>query len=253
MPTPNHKWYGWKKDELDQRDLLYTHVISQAALPSKVDLRKYVSTIQNQGALGSCTAQALAGALEMLQNYYKLTDKVNASRLFIYYNERAIEGTINRDSGAYLRDGIKTLAKQGACDEKLWPYKIKDFKKKPTAACYKQAKKYLIDEYMRVPQVLDSLKSALVSSFPIIFGFSVYESFETPAVERTGVVPMPKKSEKLLGGHAVIAVGYDDSKGVFICKNSWGSSWGDKGYFYMPYGYLTTRNLSADFWVIRVP
>lgn len=249
----DNRWYGWKKDELDQRDLIYAFSISLTALPEKVDLRKFCPPVYNQGALGSCTAQALSGSLEMLFNYYKVADKIKPSRLFIYYNERDIEGNVNRDSGAYLRDGIKSLAKQGACDESLWPYKIKDFKKKPTNACYRQAKKYLIDEYMRVPQQLTNLKTALTSSMPIIFGFSVYESFETNQVSKTGIVPMPKKSEKLLGGHAVLAVGYDDTKKVFICRNSWGDKWGDKGYFYMPYDYLTSKNLSSDFWVIKVP
>jgi C1A family cysteine protease len=175
---------------------------------------------------------------------------IDVSRLFIYYNERALEGTIQSDSGAMIRDGIKTLAKQGVCSEKTWPYVISRFSVKPPAACYKEAANRQITSYLRIT-TLDEMRTCLADGFPFVFGFTVYESFETQQVERTGIMPMPKPKERVLGGHAVLAVGYDDKKKQFVVRNSWGTDWGLKGYFMMPYAYLADRNLSDDLWTIR--
>jgi C1A family cysteine protease len=149
-----------------------------------------------------------------------------------------------------LRDGIKTLAKQGVCSEKSWPYKISKFTVKPNVACYKEALKHQIISYHRI-LTLDEMRACLAEGFPFVFGFTVYESFESQEVARTGVVNMPKRSEQVMGGHAVMAVGYDDSQERFIVRNSWGTSWGIKGYFTMPYKYIADRNLSDDVWTIR--
>ena len=242
--------YGWLPDLPDQRDYMFSAVSRvPAILPEKIDLRPQCPAVEDQGQLGSCTANALAGALEFLL----LKDGVpfeDFSRLFIYYNERQIEHTIKSDSGAMLRDGIKTLAAQGVCSEKKWPYKISRFRLKPPPSCYKEAVKHRITSYHRVI-TLDEMRTCLAEGFPFVFGFTVYESFESQEVAQTGRVNMPAKNERQLGGHAVMAVGYDDPEKRFIVRNSWGEAWGMKGYFTMPYQYLADRELSDDFWTIR--
>jgi C1A family cysteine protease len=220
-------------------------------LPSNVDLRGGCPPVYDQGDLGSCTANAIAGALQFNQIKEKLADVFAPSRLFIYYNERVIENTVNEDSGAMIRDGIKSVSKDGAPHEALWPYDISKFKNKPGAAAYKDAAKHKAILYQRLAQTIDQLKGCLASGFPFVFGFAVYESFESQAVAKNGRVPMPKKKEKQLGGHAVLAVGYDEPSKRFIVRNSWGDKWGLAGYFTIPYGYLTDENLADDFWTIK--
>ena len=242
--------YGWMPDLPDQRDYKFSVVYKiPVKLPASVDLRAQCSPVEDQGQLGSCTANALAGALEFLERKDKVAF-ADLSRLFIYYNERVIEHTVSSDSGAMLRDGIKTLAKQGVCTEAKWPYVISQFTKKPTAACYKEGLAHQITSYQRLLTV-DEMRSCLADGYPFVFGFTVYESFESATVARTGVVNMPKPGEKVLGGHAVVGVGYNDAQQRFIIRNSWGTGWGQKGYFTMPYAYLDNRNLSDDFWTIR--
>lgn len=242
--------YGWVPDLPDHRDFLYNQVRAvPPSLPASVDLRSKCSPVENQGQLGSCTANALAGALEFLEleNRTPFTD---LSRLFIYYNERAIEHTIKSDSGAQIRDGVKTLAKQGVCPEKKWPYVISRFEIKPTPACYAEAKKHIITSYHRI-LTLDEMRTCLAEGFPFVFGFTVYESFESQEVARSGVVNMPDSGERVVGGHAVLGVGYSDKQRRFIVRNSWGRGWGQHGYFTIPYGYLASRNLADDFWTVR--
>jgi C1A family cysteine protease len=242
--------YGWVPDLPDRRDILFGVVRKVAAkLPPSVSLLPGCSPIEDQGQLGSCTGNALAGAVEFLEKKDQ-RPFVDVSRLFIYYNERVIEHSVNSDAGAMIRDGIKTLAKQGACSEKSWPYVISKFKVKPTPACYKEAAQHQITSYQRI-LTLDEMRTCLADGFPFVFGFTVYESFESQQVAKTGVVPMPTSGERVLGGHAVLAVGYDDKKKRFIVRNSWGTGWGLKGYFTMPYAYLADRNLSDDLWTIR--
>jgi C1A family cysteine protease len=241
--------YGWNPDIPDQRDYLYKGIMPKIAIPSKIDLRKTCSAIEDQGNLGSCTAQALVGALEFLEVKDKVP-YVNLSRRFLYYNERVIYHSVNEDSGAMIRDGIKSLYHEGVCTERKCPYRISSFASKPSKASYVDALEHQIIEYRRL-LAIQEMKVCLADGFPFVFGFSVYESFESDEVTKTGIASMPKRSESLLGGHAVLAVGYDEIAKSFLVRNSWGTKWGMKGYFTLPYGYFTNRNLSDDFWTIR--
>jgi C1A family cysteine protease len=248
-----NKRYGWIPDIPDQRDFLYAAPTAfLRALPPKVDLRRKCPPIYDQGQLGSCTANAIAGAVEFDQIKEQLPQVFVPSRLFIYYNERVIEGTVDSDSGAMLRDGIKTVAKQGACPEPMWPYIIGKFKTKPSPASYTEAAKHTAVTYQRLVQSLTQMQGCLASGYPFVFGFTVYESFESDTVARTGHASMPESGEPLVGGHAVCAVGYDTTQRWFICRNSWGTQWGMRGYFTIPFAYLVDTDLSADFWTIRV-
>jgi C1A family cysteine protease len=252
MPRKN-QGYGWTPDLPDHRDHMYAAPpMVVAALPSKVNLRSKCPPVVDQGNLGSCTANAIGNAHRFEQMKQGQPNSFLPSRLFIYYNERAIEGTVNSDSGAMIRDGIKTIANQGVCPEKLWPYNIGKFTKKPSSTCYKEALKHQAISYQRLVQSPSQMKGCLASGYPFVFGITVYESFESPAVAKTGTVPMPGSGEKVLGGHAILAVGYDDAKQRFTVMNSWGTGWGDKGYFTIPYGYLADTDLAADFWTIRL-
>jgi C1A family cysteine protease len=248
------KRYGWVADTPDQRDHLYAApAVNLGKLPPHVDLRPQCpKVVYDQGQLGSCTGNAIAAAIQFDRLKQKRKPDFIPSRLFIYYNERDMEGTIASDSGAQIRDGIKSVAKLGDCPETEWPYDIARFAIKPAASCYRDAIRYKAVLYQRVPQTVNQMKGCLASGYPFVFGFSVYESFEGTQVAKTGVVTMPSSSEKQLGGHAVLAVGYDDKQQRFIVRNSWGKSWGMAGYFTIPYAYLNDDNLAADFWTIRV-
>jgi C1A family cysteine protease len=242
--------FGWVPDLPDARDFLYSApeaVLTK--LPKKVDLRSKMPPVYDQGQLGSCTANAIGAAFEFDQIKEGLTDFM-PSRLFIYYNERAMEGTIDTDSGAMIRDGMKSVAKLGVCTETTWPYDISQFTEKPPKTAYDEASEHQAVIYRRVLGNLHQMQGALASGYPFVFGFSVYESFMSAEVAKTGEVPLPPRGEQLIGGHAVVAVGYDDKIQRFIVRNSWGPGWGMKGYCTMPYGYLTDPGLSRDFWAI---
>ncbi len=246
-----NQWYGWVPDRPDQRDKLYAAIARPPKkLPSSVDLRPGCSPVEDQGKLGSCTANALVGNLEFLE---KKGDKpvTDLSRLFIYYNERAMEGTVNEDSGAMIRDGVKSLVKLGVCTEKKWPYTISKFAVKPPPACFKEALKRQLLSYHRILG-LQQMKQCLAEGYPFVFGFSVYERFESQTVAKTGQLDLPKPSEQQMGGHAVMAVGYDDARKRLTIRNSWGTDWGLQGYFTMPYDYAANTNLADDFWTLRV-
>lgn len=241
------KRMGWMPDLPDRRDFLFSarpHVL----LPSRVDLRPHCSPVQDQLDLGACTAFAIVGALEYLQRVRHRPSR-QLSKQFLYYQERVIERTVKQDAGAQIRDGIKACAKIGVSMESLCRYDTATFTRKPRAAAYVDAAKRTITAYKRI-QTLHGVRTALAAGTPVVFGFSVYDSFESEDVALHGVVPMPKKNEPMIGGHAVLAVGYDDEKRMVLCRNSWSESWGIKGYFWLPYAYIMDRDLSDDFWAI---
>ena len=253
MPrTRSHKRYGWIPDLPDARDHLFAapaRVLQN--LPAAVDLRPNCPPVYDQGELGSCTANALAGADQFDQLRQDSPSPFVPSRLFIYYEERKVEGTIDSDSGAQIRDGVKVMAAEGAPPESDWPYDIGEFTVQPPAQAYTDALLHKVTSYQRILQNLAQMKGCLAAGFPFVFGFTVYESFESDEVAASGVVNMPGALEQVVGGHAVMACGYSDDQQRFIVRNSWGEDWGQAGYFTMPYAYLLSHDLASDFWTLR--
>lgn len=251
--------FGWLPDAPDHRDHVYAAPMSvtPTKLPSTVDLRSKCPPVYDQGQLGSCTSQAIAAAVQFDLIRQGLRVYI-PSRLFIYYNERTLEGSASSDSGAQIRDGIKSVATVGDCDEILWPYVISKFAQKPPALCYKAAKRHRAVLYRRISHNLDLMKGCLAEGYPFAFGVSVYNSFVTQKAYKSGDFPLPAHGEAGPGpggrpeGHAMLCVGYDDTKKLFLIRNSWGPGFGKKGYGTIPYAYLTDSSLSDDFWTIRI-
>lgn len=230
-------------------------------LPPSVDLRPGCSPVMDQGDTSSCTANSAAGCMEFLE-LAELKAKVQApeefdpttfethSRLFIYYNERRIEGTTQEDSGATIADSVQSLSQYGSCPESLWPFNPHALFNKPNKTAYQEGSSHKISTYMRCNDLGD-IKASLAEGFPVLIGITVYDSMMSDDVAATGIVPMPGPDDQVEGGHAVLVVGYDDSKQWVIVRNSWGQGWGDKGYFYLPYAYLQDPDLAEDFWTVR--
>jgi C1A family cysteine protease len=247
---------GWKKDKRDPRDFLFKMLptIPQEKLPASIDLRNKMSSVEQQGGVGSCTANAAVGALEYLK-HDKLESRFlwfkrfkDLSRLFVYWNTRDLDGSVDADGGASIRDTIKALAKFGTCYEKTWPYSETKWAAKPSERCYKEAEQFKSKVYYRAETRLEVL-NALAQRFPVEFGAVLYESFEAAGIG--GTVPMPLSSERQIGGHAMLIVGYSIPSEHFIVRNSWGPTWGDRGYCYLPFTYCRFGDLVDDFWVIK--
>lgn len=251
--------YGWIPDTPDFRDFGFTAKLSpqiEIALPDEIDLRGNCSKIEDQGNLGSCTGNMLAGLREYKDRVQHISPLIDYSRLFAYFYARKQEGSTAYDAGASIRDVIKTMSLYGTCDESLWPYKINKFATQPSQKAILDAANRKITTYHRLDDVPDrsavlhNIQLSLAGREPVGLGISVYESFESSAVAKNGIVPMPKETERLLGGHAIGLFGYSNKSRMLYGRNSWGSSWGDHGYFYLPYDYILNSNLSADMWVI---
>lgn len=245
------KWYGWKKQIPDFRDRHMRQLEEPQALPASASLKHspFMASIFDQLPLGACVGNGVARVGEFVIRQEKQTD-FTPSRLAIYYGARAIEGTVNEDAGCEIRDAIKVIAKQGVATETLWPYVISKFAEKPPAAYYTAAKMHVCISYERVPQTEQGIKSALAAGHPIVYGISVYESFESDQVAKTGTVPMPKSSEQLLGGHCIVMSGY--TKRRTESANSWGVDWGNRGYFTLPWDYVLNPDLTSDLWIVKV-
>jgi len=236
--------YYLSKDIFDSRDFIFKTNINAGNLPKLIDLRNLCPAVYDQGEEGSCTANAGAAAREML--YAK--SNLELSRAFLYYEERNLEGTTTEDSGATLRDCCSAMKLYGICEEQYMPYLTTPISQAPSSSAVKNAFNYKITSYKRLNSLTDVKISLSTDKKPVIIGMAVFESMESENVKNTGILPMPEFTEQELGGHAVLIVGYDDTKKYLIVRNSWGNAWGDKGYFYMSYDYF--NKYVFDKWIL---
>lgn len=246
--------YGWKRDLPSPFDPVHEHMLLSAApIVPEADNRPHWPAPYDQGALGSCTGNGLGGGVHYVLKKEGLVDaKWLPARNFVYWNERSAEGTVMSDAGANIRDGVRVIQNKGVPDEKLWPYSVENFTQRPSALAFKDALKHRALSAGRVAQTHTDLRMATSQGYNIVFGFSVFESFESDEVARTGIVPMPAHGEDLLGGHCAVLVGHSDSRKRYIGRNSWGLDWGIKGYFEIPYDFIENPQLASDFWVVKV-
>jgi C1A family cysteine protease len=254
--------YILARDKPDARDSIYSvkkHEL-HAQLPHHVDLRRLCPRVQDQGDPGTCTAHAVAAAFAFEQRVHRVR-VITPSRLFIFYNERALTGQDSVKCVVRLRDALKAVSKRGVCPESLWPYHedARVLRLKPPKHAFTAASSHKLGKYHRIPighlkpdTFLRHLKYCLADGHPFVFGFTLYEGFESEEVKKSGVMPIPdRKHEKLIGGHAVMAVGYDDRKKAMLIRNSWGTDWGIRGHFWMPYELIKDPTFAHDFWTIR--
>jgi C1A family cysteine protease len=244
--------YSLVRSTPDPRDLQYSAHLGAdfSQLPRQADLRPYCSAVEDQGQTNSCTGHAIVGAMECDANIQGETP-IEYSRLFVYWNERNLEGTTNQDGGAELRDGIKMVAQYGACEEKLWPFDESKVLEKPSLEAFEDALKHKAIRYEAIEQNQDALLHCLgLNQRPVVFGLMIFESFESQEVADSGIVPMPQWHERSMGGHALLIVGYDLDKQMFLIRNSWSKDWGQQGYCWVPFAYILNPQLALDFWTI---
>ena len=257
--------YGWKKDRKDTRDYRFRipqHLLGADKLPALVDLSTspFMPPVYDQGDIGSCVLNALGALDQFIQNRDNPTTAFMPSRLFMYFNTRVVENDVANDDGCTPRDAIKTMQDAGVCPETLapnnWPYVKENLLVQPPDNCVKEAQVHKVVQYEAIPQDLDHIRSCLASGRPFVFGMQVYAQMESEQCAKDGIVEIPGVWARYItgsvGGHGVLAVGYDDAKKLIKVRNSWSDRWGDKGYFYLPYDYITDTGLCDDFWTIDV-
>jgi C1A family cysteine protease len=230
LPPLTHRRFGWKRDKNDERDHKYSP--PEDLIPDTCSLKEKMPAVLDQGDLGSCTANALANAVRFCEKEEK-------------------HSTIDEDCGSAIRDGIKTINKNGVCAESIWPYDIAQFKTKPPKECYEQARLHKSIKYLSLAQDVEHMKNCLNSGYPIIIGFDVFPSMDSVQCAKTGVVPDPEEDEKPIGGHCVLVTGYNDKDKRFEFQNSWGKTWGQRGFGTLSYDYLTNPDIAGNFWTIR--
>ena len=261
LPLLTPRRFGWVRDKDDERD--HKYLPPEDLIPDTSSLREKMPAVLNQENLGSCTANALANAVRFCEKEERHRNTPE-SRLFIYYNERALEGTVDKDCGAEIRDGIKTINENGVCAESIWPYDVTAFKIKPPKECYDQARLHKALRYLSLEQNVEHMRTCLNSGFPIIIGFDVFASIDSVETAKTGTVPDPPTPvsggeggggggavEKPIGGHCVLLTGYDDNTKRFEFQNSWGKGWGKEGFGTLSYEYMTNPDLASSLWTVR--
>lgn len=245
----NPKKNNLQRSAPDRRDHRIALLNTNSKLPSGVNLKSNLPFVFDQGQIGSCTANSAGSMYSWVVNKNKGGVFV-PSRMFLYYNTRVLHGTVSYDSGASLRNTMKALKNNGVCREATWPYLYDKLFTRPTENCYDEGSLRQAISYASVPININTMKT-VVQARPFVLGIFVYSSFYNPSVAKTGIVPVPDiRNEKLLGGHAILVMGYDDRRKSFLCRNSWGTSWGINGDFYLPYAYATNPKIAFDAWVL---
>lgn len=248
--------YNLEKDLIRDSDHILSinlRITHSHAQPLIIDHRSTCPEVYIQGSIGSCSAQALACVFYHNLKKFNFDNVFLPSRLFLYYNTRAMKHSINCDNGGSIRDALKAFHAYGICSEDLWSYDVNNLKITPPANAYIMAQNYDGIIYARVPQLLNQMKQCLLDGYLFVFGMSVYSNFENELFEKTGRgLKQPTSNDTYLGGHAACAVGFNDNEKVFIIRNSWSSEWGDNGYFYLPYDYMLNSDLVFDIWTFRL-
>ena len=248
--------YNLQKDTINEADhtlSINLRVTSTPSQPLNIDHRSTCPDVYKQGSIGSCSAQVLCCVFYHNLKKFHYDNIFNPSRLFLYYNTRAMKHSIDYDNGGSIRDALKAFHEYGICPETSWEYDIDNLKITPPEEAYLFAQDYTGIIYARVPQILNQLKQCLIDGYLFVFGMAVHSNFESQIVETTGRgLQQPTINDIYLGGHAACAVGFNENERVFIVRNSWGTEWGDQGYFYMPYDYILNPNLVFDIWTFRL-